>query len=261
VFLCALTLTVFLAGCGKPAATQQPSGARVSSTNSFPSTVLVGISNTGICSGSIIAENAILTAAHCVDGINDASDLRVRLADGRTVRAKKVRSTGGVNVDSTDDLAVLIMNEKIAKKGVDEICKIDPNQIRVNEKVTVVGYGTNDNVKRAGSGVKRAGENVIYAAGRFVELRTTISSGGGTSGVARGVIGSVTDAGSGFGDSGGGLRLGGMQTTSCSILAVVHAGGMLNSTTAVSEFVRLDGENLDWLRSVFRSEGLDVDIL
>lgn len=249
-----ILINLLLVGCGKQSVSPQVSGSPVAATSAYPATVLLGISTTGICTATIIGAYVAMTAAHCVDTSNNPADYRLKLSDGRTVQAIRIETTGGADVESTNDLALLIFRDRLAGSS-DEICNIDP-MLSVGDDVIVVGFGTNNNIKRSGSGVKRAGENKVYAMGSFVELQTTIAST-----ESRSVIGSSTDAGSGFGDSGGGLRKKNPRKGQCSISAVVHAGGMISKTVAVSEFVRLDGENLDWLRSVIARNNLEVEIL
>lgn len=115
----------------------------------------VGIVN-GQCSGTLIAPNAVLTAAHCIPE-SGPQDFEV---GGRTYSAKQV--VVHPQYESEDiDLAVMILNENVVGIEPAEINRVPP---QVGQMLTLVGFGATGTAQSGhdGSfGVKHVGQTPI----------------------------------------------------------------------------------------------------
>lgn len=113
---------------------QYPTVGRVSSSSAinqpFP--------NNHFCTGTLIAPNAVLTAAHCVGGMGNT--------DGRFILGGKTYSTVAVhvhpkykpNAQDEVDLAVMILSENVAGVTPSVLNRQAPT---VGTELTIVGYG------------------------------------------------------------------------------------------------------------------------
>jgi len=108
------------------------------------------------CGGSLIDENHILTAAHCVAHLskNDVQHLRVRLGDHNIrssseakhveKRVKRViRHIGFSSSTLHNDVAILTLEEKVAYSDtIQPICLASGRHLYDKSRVTVAGWGT-----------------------------------------------------------------------------------------------------------------------
>jgi len=113
--------------------------------------------NRQFCGGSLIDDNHILTAAHCVAHMSkyDVQNLRVRLgdhnikdgtSDGTTVekRVKRViRHKGFSSSTLWNDVAILTLEDDVRYgPNIQPICLANGNRKYVDNIVTVAGWGT-----------------------------------------------------------------------------------------------------------------------
>jgi len=123
----------------------------------FPFMAALMNRNRQFCGGSLIDDNHILTAAHCVAHMSkyDVQNLRVRLGDhnirdgvndGITVekRVKRViRHKGFSSSTLWNDVAILTMEDDVKfTTNIQPICLASGNNKYVNSHVTVAGWGT-----------------------------------------------------------------------------------------------------------------------
>lgn len=126
-------------------------------TSDFPDCVAVGSATSWCCTGTLVAPNVVITAAHCVRGcakrVFIGEDVDLPQA-GRVVRVlSAVQHPGYGPPDPTDDLAVLILAEDVeditprAMAGTDSL--VDAFAVRLT------GYGNTDAFSTGGYGRRR----------------------------------------------------------------------------------------------------------
>lgn len=157
-------------------------------TTSYP--YVLGLFSTsvgGLCTGTLIAPNLVLTARHCIDGTSSESvdcarskftrpggdDSIVAMACADVTRPRscvsRYRSTKLVRTPGTsfcgNDMALVILDENIPATVATPVIPAVELPIydkKYNRTITAIGYGATD-AEGDGAGVKRILENISVA--------------------------------------------------------------------------------------------------
>jgi hypothetical protein len=126
-------------------------------TSDFPDAVAVGHRRGWCCTGTLVAPNVVVTAAHCLPDcaqqIFIGEDVE-RPRDGRVIAVRAAVAHPGYRPpDPTDDIAVLILAEPVDDVAPRAIA--DPGAVDAAETVRLVGYGNTDVQSRGGYGRRR----------------------------------------------------------------------------------------------------------
>jgi hypothetical protein len=124
----------------------------------------------GACSGTVIAERVILTAAHCLD--EGVALVRVFLGSGLEIPAASFTSHPAYRGGTTLDVGIVTMQEPIGRRAVPLLLSRDA---RIGETAVIVGWGRNQNNVPA---TLRAGVTTIAAVGTLLQTQfsATVSS-------------------------------------------------------------------------------------
>ena len=174
-------------------------GGETAMPSEYPTVVALEDSPSNwFCTGTLITDTWVLTAAHCVDGATTMPSVRFDDPDvsdttgGIVAAVAEVHEHPGFDWEAWDnDLALL----KLAQPVTDRARDADPSRSdRVRYEVTDVGYGVSDNMD-GGGGILRK-----------VTKMTADCAGAGDAGISNDNLVCMDAAdgkGSCFGDSGG----------------------------------------------------------
>lgn len=134
----------------------------------------------GACSGTVISQRAILTAAHCIPGT--VRSVRMFLGSGAEVVAESFVAHPDYRGGTSSDVAIVIMPQPIGRTPIPLLLSRDA---RVGESAVIAGWGRNQNDIPA---TLRAGVTTISAAGALLETQFSASVSSVCSGDSGGPI-------------------------------------------------------------------------
>ncbi len=237
-----LFLLVILLGCGKELNNLENTSLVevITDPNIFPSVVMViSPGGRGICTGTFISPKAVLTATHCT---KSTGTYRI-ISNFGTFLSHDIETLGEGTIEDTSDLSIIILQEKVAKRKLNQVSPIS-SDIMLNEEVRLVGFGCDDLDLKTGTGKKRTGLNTIYDISDYLILYTPFKYPR----KSHKILGPNSMAGTCFGDSGGPLFK--TANNEFSVVGICHAGGH-DSEKIESYFINLlKPENLSFLYNV-----------
>ncbi len=217
-------------------ALEAPSNRSLIVTADYPAVVMVVMPRGhGVCTGTFVSPNAVLTAAHCTQA---RGEYTIVTSFGN-FGTSRVRNLGPGVLNDPEDVSLLVMDEDVANPRKGQVIALADSP-GAAEKVRLVGFGCNDFDSKLGTGIKRTGTNQVLRVGEYVELYSPKTK-------TRGLIGSDNRTGTCFGDSGGPLLR--YANGRWGVTAISHSGGQDNDGY-LSAFVNLNRpSNADFLRN------------
>jgi secreted trypsin-like serine protease len=148
-------------------------GAEATGEEAFSKTIvsLMNVRKASLCTASIYSDSLLVTAAHCLNGSAardlrvvfgksmDSQDLVIRAADAFvvapswTLRQRQLTDTG--------DIALVHFRGGLAPGYKPAKILTDASALKIDQPVTLAGYGTSDGVSKTGDGRLRFVETMI----------------------------------------------------------------------------------------------------
>ncbi len=135
-------------------------------TDDFPSVGIVGsVKNGGFCTGTLITETHVLTAAHCAEMIESQTKGTFEVRGQLYQTAKVTMHQDYDPVTAANDIAILELNEPVLDVAPSPIFRGVP---MVGDVLTIVGFGAGGTATEGSDetfGVKRFGQTTIEEVG------------------------------------------------------------------------------------------------
>lgn len=123
---------------------------------------LYDVAQGALCTGSILSDSIVVTAAHCVDG-SKVSDLRIIYGTNLETRNIIVRGVDAYAISplwasrqneefNSGDIAIVHFNGGLPAGYKPAALLTDVNQLKDGTPVLLAGYGISDGVNKTGSG-------------------------------------------------------------------------------------------------------------
>lgn len=246
-------MSLALISCSKSAQDQDlptPAGeVSIVDAGAFPPVVMVILpGGTGMCSGTFISPNTVLTASHCAQ---TSGTYQIQTSFGNFTTSTKY-TFGPGQVDDPNDIALLVFSSDIASPSAGQVYDLG-NQVSEGETLQLVGFGCDNISTRAGAGTERTGTNVVSSLDTYINFLTpaTVDNGG------EAILGPGNRAGSCFGDSGGPALA--ETANGFTIVGVTHAGGT-DGSNLLSEYINVatNTDNTGWLSEKNTSLSLGI---
>jgi S1-C subfamily serine protease len=199
-------------------------------TTEWPSVYRIAVGS-GFCSGVFIDESHLLTAAHCLRGVNEP-DVRVNevqiMPDGPVATDVRIHENYGSglhgNPDYDHDVALVRFDSDLSRKPA----RLSRGSPKPGSKITMVGFGRSDEADVNSCCIKRAGTNIVDSMlGATVNVRLQDKPSDSEPDYDSSILGSGDSGGPWFNDAGEVVAISSRGTMQSSSAVSVTSPGVL----------------------------------